>query len=126
MSLAKSFVELVVGDLDEKRAYRQFMKQVDALPKDYRYAFKRIQKYLYNFGAAGSDMTTYEALLDLFEASAAEGKPVLDVIGDDVAAFCDELLHASATASTAAATTSHEKLNEEIRQYFSGKENNRA
>lgn len=122
MSMAKSFVELVVGDLDEKRAYRQFMKRVDALPKDYRFAFKRIQKYLYNFGAAGCDMTTYTELLDLFEASAAEGKPVLDVIGSDVAAFCDELLRASAPD----AATSREKLNEEIQEHFSGKEKDHA
>lgn len=31
-------------------------------------------------------------LIDLFESSAAEGKHVLDVTGEDVVGFCDELL----------------------------------
>ena len=31
-------------------------------------------------------------VLGLFETSAAEGKPALDVTGEDVAAFCDDRL----------------------------------
>jgi DNA-binding ferritin-like protein (Dps family) len=31
-------------------------------------------------------------LLDLFETGAAEGRHVLEITGEDVAAFCDELL----------------------------------
>jgi DNA-binding ferritin-like protein (Dps family) len=33
-----------------------------------------------------------EDVLELFEASAAQGKGVRDVVGEDVAAFCDERL----------------------------------
>ncbi len=36
-------------------------------------------------------------LIDLFEAGAADGKPVLKVTGEDVAAFCDELLRNAKT-----------------------------
>ena len=36
-------------------------------------------------------------LLDLFETGAAEGKRVLDITGEDVAAFCDELLRHAKT-----------------------------
>ncbi len=31
-------------------------------------------------------------LIDLFEAGAAEGRQVLDITGDDVASFADELV----------------------------------
>lgn len=31
-------------------------------------------------------------VIDLFESSAAEGKKVLDITGEDVVGFCDELL----------------------------------
>lgn len=109
--MQKSILELLVGDLDEKRVYRVFMKRVNALPSDYRYAFKRIQRYLYNFGA---EMVVLTQLAELFEESAAQGKPVLDVIGSDVAAFCDELIQACAKSDE----TAKERLNQEIFDHF--------
>jgi DNA-binding ferritin-like protein (Dps family) len=47
---------------------------------------------------AGMDMIPiFEDLLDLFEDGAANGKRVLEVTGDDVAAFCDGLLQGART-----------------------------
>lgn len=92
--MPKSVIELVIGDLGEKRAYRQFMKRVNGLPEGYRFVFEKIQSYMRSFaGGDGLDMlkTQYE-LIELFEAGAAEGKHVLDVTGEDVAGFCDELI----------------------------------
>lgn len=117
--MAKSFIELVVGDLGEKRDYRQFMKRVKALPRDYRYAFKKIQNYMYYFGDAVCDMTMYTDLLELLEVSAAEEKGVLDILGSDVAAFCDDLIRASASNTI----TTREKLNQEVLEYFYKEEN---
>lgn len=34
--MKKSFIELIIGDLHEKREWRQFTKRVNALPRDYR------------------------------------------------------------------------------------------
>ena len=43
--------------LREKRAYRQMMARVNALPEDYRYVFKRIQRHMWMFASgAGFDM----------------------------------------------------------------------
>lgn len=92
--MAKSIIEFLIGSMDEKRAYRRFKKRVNALPKAYRFAFKKIQNYMWNFaGGDGFDMlkTQYD-LIELFEAGAAEGRHVLDVTGEDVAGFCDELI----------------------------------
>lgn len=111
--MAKSFMELVVGDLEEKRNYRRFMKRVDALPKEYQFAFKRMRGYMYNVDLTGCD-TLFTDLLELLETSAAEGKDVLAVTGTDVAAFCDGLVEVSAPHSP----TSGKKLNEEIQEYF--------
>lgn len=36
-------------------------------------------------------------VVGLFETSAAQGRTVLDVTGDDVAAFCDERLRGTAS-----------------------------
>lgn len=111
--MAKSMIELLVGSIDEKRAYRRFMKRVNALPKDYRYAFKKMRSYLYYSDLTGCE-TLFTDLVELLEASAAQGKPVLDVIGTDVSGFCDELVHASAPDRP----TPQEKLNREVLKYF--------
>lgn len=109
--MAKSFIELVIGSLDEKRVWRRFIKRVNGLPGDYRFAFKKILNYFYNFGC---DMAMLFDLLELFEASVAEGKPVSDVIGSDAAAFCDEVIRASAADTI----NVREQFNKEILEHF--------
>ena len=80
--------------IEEKKAYKQQMQRVNALPADYQYVFKKIQGYTWQFVAgAGYDMMELHwGLLELFEEGASEGKPVLEVTGEDVAGFVDELL----------------------------------
>lgn len=111
--MAKSLLELVVGDLGGKRAYHRLMQRVNALPRDYRFAFKKMRNYLYNTDLTGCE-TLFTDLVELLEASAAQGKPVLTVIGNDVAAFCDELVCASAPETL----TPRKKLNQEILAHF--------
>lgn len=115
-----NFIKLIIGDLDEKREYKQLMKRVDALPEDYSFAFKKIQKYMYTVGAPGgnmaifTDMTMFTDLVDLFEVSAIDGRKVIDVIGNDVDKFCDEFMSAYITNSN----TLRDKLNKEIKEKF--------
>lgn len=109
--MAKSWVELVVGSLDEKREWRRLMKRVNALPEDYRFACKKILGYGYNFGFC---CITQSDLLELFEESAAAGRKVAEVIGKDTAAFCDELMRASVPDAQSA----REKLNRDILEHF--------
>lgn len=109
--MKKSFIELIIGDLHEKREWRQFTKRVNALSRDYRYTFKKILHYFYNFGYNLEMLTD---LLELFECSAAEGKLIRDVVGNDVAAFCDELIHANASDTV----SPRDRLNQEILEHF--------
>jgi DNA-binding ferritin-like protein (Dps family) len=89
---------------DEKRKFRQQQARAKALPEDYRYVYRQIQHYIwwgYSAYSGGDDMDwmpIFADLLDLFETGAAEGKRVLDVTGEDVATFCDELLHNAMTS----------------------------
>lgn len=85
--------------MQEKREYKQQMKRIEALPEDYRYTYKKIQKHMWSFAAGdGYDMLEVQyGLLDLFEESAAGGKPVLEVTGQDVAGFVDDLLKSTKT-----------------------------
>ncbi len=80
--------------IKSKREYRQEMARVKSLPEDYQYVFKEIQSHMWMFvsGAGYDMMKVHEGLLELFEEGAAEGKSVLEVTGEDVAAFVDELL----------------------------------
>jgi DNA-binding ferritin-like protein (Dps family) len=80
--------------IEGKRRYKAHMARLGALPEDYQFVYKKIQAYMWNFaGGDGMDMMkTQTDLIDLFEQCAADGKHVLDVTGEDVVAFCDELL----------------------------------
>lgn len=75
----------------------------------------RLSDFSFNFDFfAGSDMMIFTDLVDLFEASAAEGIQVLDVIGSDVGKFCDEFMYASVTNTE----TLREKLDKEVIEKF--------
>jgi DNA-binding ferritin-like protein (Dps family) len=119
-----AIIKLIIGDLEGKQAYRQMMKRVDALPKDYRYAFRKIQHYMYSVGPGGgditifTDLTMFKELVDLLEACAAEGRQLLDVIGSDVSKFSDEFMLAFVTNTD----TQREKLNKEIMKKFNKEE----
>lgn len=99
---------------EEKREYKQQMARVEALPEDYQYVFKKIQEHMWKFASgSGYDMMKlHYDLIELFEAGAAEGKQVLEITGDDVAAFCDELLRNTNTYME----TWRETLNRDIQK----------
>ncbi|MFA1822646.1 DUF1048 domain-containing protein [Virgibacillus oceani] len=100
--------------IENKREYKQQMARVETLPKDYQYVFKKIQGHMWMFAAgSGYDMIKiHYDLIELFEAGAADGKHVLEITGEDVAAFCDELLRSASTYTE----NWREALNHEIQK----------
>lgn len=104
----------------EKRKYRQMMARVKKLPEDYQFVFQKIQWYTWNFaGGDGMDMLkVHYGLIELFEIGAADGKRALEITGDDVAAFCDELLKNAKTYTE----NWREKLNRDVANKL-GREN---
>lgn len=80
--------------IESKREYKQQLKRVKALPEDYQYVLKKIQEHMWQFvSGAGYDMIEVQSgLIELFEEGAAQGKQVLEITGEDVATFVDELL----------------------------------
>lgn len=104
-----------------KREYKQQMQRVKALPEDYQYVFKKIQNHMWQFAAgSGYDMMeVHYGLIDLFEEGAANSKSVLEVTGEDVAAFVDELLKNARTYTEDWRT----KLNHEIKNKIGGGKN---
>jgi DNA-binding ferritin-like protein (Dps family) len=85
-------IEKIIGDLEGKRAYRNYKKRVGALPKEYNIVMKEMQSYIWNCGSLDGSFDLLYDLVAMMETSAAEGKRVLDVTGDDVTDFCDGLI----------------------------------
>ena len=87
-------IEMLKKLIGDKKEYKMMMARVEELPDGYQFVFKKIQNYMWNFASGnGMDMLhmQYE-LIDLFEAGAAEGRQVLEITGEDVASFADELV----------------------------------
>ncbi|HEV7187322.1 MAG TPA: DUF1048 domain-containing protein [Blastococcus sp.] len=106
-----NWLKKVIGD---KKGWRQMEARAAALPRDYRIVYDEIKKYLFKF-SAGSGMETVavlDDLLGLFETGAADGRRALDVTGQDVAAFCDELLRNAKTYTG----KWHDELNRDVRR----------
>jgi DNA-binding ferritin-like protein (Dps family) len=84
--------------IEGKKQWRAHMARVKALPPDYQIVYKEIQKYLFKVGPVDlSDGTLLSGMVDFFEEGVAAGKGVLELIGNDVAAFCDDLIKDSRT-----------------------------
>ncbi|MEU1208067.1 DUF1048 domain-containing protein [Nocardia sp. NPDC005825] len=84
--------------IEGKREWRAHVARVKALPADYQIVYKEIQKYFFKVGPVdlvGGNLLP--GLLDFFEEGAAAGTGVIDLIGPDVAAFCDDLIKDSDT-----------------------------
>ncbi len=75
--------------IEGKKQWRAHMARVKALPPDYQIVYKEMQRYLFKVGADGRVIS---GIVDFFEEGAADGKGVLELIGNDVAAFCDDLV----------------------------------
>jgi DNA-binding ferritin-like protein (Dps family) len=90
-----NFMEKIIGSLADKREWKAMEARAKALPSEYRNAYNAIQKYMWTAGGPTDwrDISRiFNGILDLFEEGVAEGKKVTDLTGEDVAAFCDELV----------------------------------
>jgi DNA-binding ferritin-like protein (Dps family) len=82
--------------IEGKKNWRAHMARVKALPPDYQIVYREIQKYLFKVGTTGSpDGSLLSGIVDFFEEGVSAGKGVLELVGNDVAAFCDDLVNAS-------------------------------
>ncbi|KAF5042861.1 hypothetical protein DSECCO2_508260 [anaerobic digester metagenome] len=111
-------LEIIKKLIGDKKEYKEQLARVEVLPEDYRFVFEKIQGYMWNFaGGDGSEMLkTQNELIELFESSAAEGKHVLDVTGEDVVGFCDELMRGTKMWTD----TYRKKLNSDLMEKLGG------
>lgn len=84
--------------IEGKKQWRAHTGRVKSLPPDYRIVYKEMQKYFFKVGPVElSDGGLLSGIVDFFEEGVAAGKGVLELIGNDVAAFCDDLVKDSCT-----------------------------
>jgi len=82
------FLKKIIGD---KKEWKVMEARAKALPKDYQVVYHEIQQYIWKSSGLES-IDAFKGLLDLFEEGAADGRKALEITGNDVAAFCDELV----------------------------------
>lgn len=93
--MPKHWFETVTGSLNDKRRWRAYKARKAALPDDYRTAIDGVERYLLHAGAisdGGVLMRMLEDLSDLFDAAAADGTAVRDIVGHDPVEFADTFL----------------------------------
>jgi DNA-binding ferritin-like protein (Dps family) len=108
---------------EEKRKWKAFMARVEKLPEDYQIVYKEIQKYLFKIGPVelteGIGLLT--GIVELFEDGAASGKKVLEVTGEDVALFCDDLIKDSKTYADICQESVNKKVDKAMSKYINKK-----
>lgn len=88
-------IEFIVGDLGDKKEWREYKARVKELPDSYQTAAKGIERYIMNFGAVDDGPTLvrmFGDLGDLLEGSAADGLPIRDLVGENPADFMETFL----------------------------------
>jgi DNA-binding ferritin-like protein (Dps family) len=84
--------------IEGKKQWRAHVARVKALPPDYQIVYREMQKYLFKVGPVDlADGDLLPGIVDFFAEGAAAGTGVVELIGTDVAAFCDDLLKDSRT-----------------------------
>ncbi|MCQ4210592.1 DUF1048 domain-containing protein [Streptomyces longispororuber] len=84
--------------IEGKKQWRAHTARVKALPPDYQIVYKEMQKYLFKVGPVDLfEGALLSEIVDFFEEGVAAGKGVVELIGTDVAAFCDGLIKDSRT-----------------------------
>ncbi|MFK5633612.1 MULTISPECIES: DUF1048 domain-containing protein [unclassified Ornithinimicrobium] len=93
--MAAGWIEQLTGSLQDKRRYRQYRERVKQLPGSDRTAVEALERYLTYRGAITKGnvlMSMLDDLVDLFEQSAADGRTVREVVGQDPVEFAETFL----------------------------------
>jgi len=89
------WIEKIVGDLGDKRRWREYRARMKALPEPYRRAGEGLQRYLLNLGPVNQSeslLAMVDDLAELLEQSAATGTPIRSLVGEDPAEFAEEFM----------------------------------
>lgn len=86
---------MIIQDIiQDKKEWKAHVERVKTLPQDYQIVYKEIQKYIFKVGPANltQSLDLLSGIVDFFQEGASLDKTVIEVTGNDVAAFCDGLI----------------------------------
>ncbi|NCU31079.1 DUF1048 domain-containing protein [Candidatus Saccharibacteria bacterium] len=105
----RGFIEKIIGD---KKEWREMEARAKTLTDEYRIVYNEIKQYIWKSSGLGA-IDVLKGVLGLFEEGSDNNKKVLEITGEDVAAFCDELMRDKKTYT--------EKWREELNQNITNK-----
>ena len=89
------WIDKLVGDLGDKKSYREYKSRVEKLPQGYREAAKALERYLMNMGPSDDGkalIAMLDDLAELLEQAVAEATPIRSLVGDDPSEFAETFL----------------------------------
>ncbi|MGI8878939.1 MAG: DUF1048 domain-containing protein [Jatrophihabitans sp.] len=86
--------------LGDKKEWKAMEARANVLPRDFRIVYREMKSYMWKLapGDGRGVIAALKEVLGIFEATAAQGNRVLDVTGEDVAAFCHERLRGTSSS----------------------------
>jgi DNA-binding ferritin-like protein (Dps family) len=95
-----NFWETITGS-DLTRDWKAFEVRAEALPADYRVAWEQVKVHLFPYsGLTGRNlMPMLDSALEFLEGTAADGRNIHEVLGDDIKGFCAALAGGQPTRS---------------------------
>jgi DNA-binding ferritin-like protein (Dps family) len=97
--MAAKWIEVITGSLEQKKQYKQDKARIEGLPEPYRASALAMHRYLmYAGGLTDGDTLAqmFTDMADLWEAAAADGTPVRDIVGADPIDFAETFARAYA------------------------------
>lgn len=89
------WIEKIVGDLSDKKSFREYRARLKHLPTGYREVGGALERYLMYMGPSDNGKALIAMLRDLaelLEQSVADGTPIRDLVGEDPAEFAEAFL----------------------------------
>lgn len=78
--------------LADKKRYKQFLKDTQALPVPYAETVNALTKYIWNFAGSGAAMEVLEEVLHIFQESSVENVSVRQIVGEDPVEFAENIM----------------------------------
>ena len=100
------------GTSAQRQQWHEIQARAKSLPADYYATYKKMQKYIFKRGAGTGRI--FLELLDLLELGVLEEQRIEQVVGPDIASFCEELLEEPMVDWK-------DKYRQELNQYFAGR-----
>jgi len=90
-----TIIEKIIGDLSEKKRWREYKARVKAMPAPYRATTEAVERYLMYFGGITKGdvlVQMLEDLADLFDGAVVDRTPIRAIVGEDPVEFVETFL----------------------------------